>query len=907
MPSDRDTRHEPARESEPEDPSGQLELIRSKLRTILRLTEDIVIVLDRYGVVIDVSSQAEEVLGISLDTVIGKKRWEDFVPDDEKERLAGYFNDRASGTGNPPSTYTLRVLVPWGQRFMRANVDFIPGTEDRVVILKDLSEVLREQKRTAESEERYRTVIENTKDGILICTLDRILFVNTSFCSMTGMQREEIYTMSPMRFFHESDRRRLENMFVAGSGEDKVTQVLETSLRKSKGFLPAELSATPMVYRNTSAMLISIRDLTQRKRTEKQLKEQHKLLKAIVDNSPVGVSVHDRYGTLLLANASWRAIWGKTPEDLKEKMVPRKELRMDSRDTYLGDYTDDVERIYRKGGELYIPILKVSKPVPGAASYISHHFYALMDDMGEVDKVVILTLDLTGSLRMKDELQETRELYQDLFSNIPVAVYRTTLETGGRIVSANPEMIRMFHGDRGSSFDNITVKDLYVDSSRRKELMRRLADDEEVQGFEAELRRIDGSTFLGSISARKVTGRTGEPSYIEGIIRDITDQRRMEEELLNIEHLESIGTLAGGIAHDFNNLLMAIQGCISLAREEDDPRECRRHLDSTEKAIGEATVLTRQLLTFAKGGVPVKESVDVESCVREAVLFSLRGSDAEAEFDFQDDIDMISADREQIAQVLQNMTLNSLQAMSGGGTITVSCSAVQFDRDNENELNPGSYIEISLRDNGRGIPARDLKKIFNPYFTTKPDGTGLGLATSYSIIRRHAGAIRVYSTEGEGTEFIIYLPTCKDTAADPGKGPAEREGGEGTGACRLLIMDDDPKVREVLGSMLKVLGHQVTECTDGVEAVELYRMGISSGRPFDAVIMDLTVPGGMGGEKAIDHLRKLDPRVKAIVSSGYANNPVLSSYIEYGFSGSLVKPFSIAVLREELDSVLSQE
>lgn len=899
------------RRSGPEAPEGhmadiidQLRLSRSKLSTILRLTEDVVIVLDKLGTVIDVSAHAEEVLGSGLDEVIGKARWEDFVPDDEKERLTGYFNDRASGTGNPPSTYTLRVLVPDGQRFMRANVDFIPGTEDRVIILKDLSEVVKEQRRTAESEERYRTVIENTKDGILICTMEKILFANSSFCEMTGLPREEIYTLSPVRLFQEVDRTRFESLFQGPGQEEKNTPVFETGVRKKQGFLPAELSATPMIYRNTEAMLISVRDLTQRKEAERQLKEQHDLLRAIVDNSPVAVSVHDRFGTLLLANASWRAIWGKSIEDLKEKMVPRKKLRMDRRDSYLGDYIKDVEKVYKEGGELFIPILKITNPVPGAAEFISHHFYALMDEEGSVDKVVILTLDLTESLRMKDELQETRDQYRDLFSNIPVAVYRTTLESGGRLVSANPEMLRMFGIDSLADIGNVTVKDLYADSDRRTELMRSLADQDEVKGFEAELRRSDGSTFLGSITARKVTGRDGEPSYVEGIIRDITDQRRMEEELLNIEHLESIGTLAGGIAHDFNNLLMAIQGSISLASEEKDTERTLEHLRETEESIQEATVLTRQLLTFAKGGVPVKESVDVETCVREAVKFSLHGSDVEAEFDFQRDLDKISADREQIAQVVQNLALNSLQAMPSGGRIEVSCSNVCLEPDNEPGLKPGDYVRLSIRDNGKGIPARDLKKIFNPYFTTKPDGTGLGLATSYSIVKRHSGAIRVSSEEGEGAEFLIYLPSQEVTAKKrtPEKPAIETE----TGPLRILIMDDDRKVREVLGSMLEALGHQVTDCTDGLQAVELYGLGMSSDKPFDVVIMDLTVPGGMGGEAAVDKLRKLDTEVRAIVSSGYANNPVLSSYSDYGFSGSLVKPFSLSVLRNELASVMGK-
>lgn len=882
-----------------------LRLSRSTLNTVLKLTEDIVIIIDKNGFVTNVSPRAEEMLGISLKDTLGRKKWDDFVPEDERERLGRYFVDRARGVGSPPSTYTLRVLISGGQRFVRANVDFIPGTEDRVVILKDLSEVLKEQRRTAESEERYRTVIENTKDGILICTHDRILFANKSFCGMTGLPREEIYTLPPTRLFHDSDGMVLRSLLSGPDAMNRKTQVLETSVRKKQGFLPAELSATPMNYRNTDAVLMSVRDLTRRREAERQIRENHKLLKAIVDNSPVGVSVHDRFGTLLMANASWRAIWGKSVDDLKENMAPRQEFRMDERDSYLVDYLQDVERVYREGGELYIPILQPSDPPPGAAEYISHHFYALMGEDGEVDKVVVLTLDLTESLRTKDELRETRDQYRELFRNIPIAVYRTSLEDGGRIISANPAMVSMFRAGGRSDLDRITVRELYADPVGRKKLMERLGNEEEVQGFEVELRRLDGSTFLGSISARKVLGREGRPDSIEGIIMDITDQKRMEEELLNIEHLESIGTLAGGIAHDFNNLLMAIQGSVYLAREEKDPATAREYLRDTEESINEATNLTRQLLTFARGGVPVKQSLDVETCVREAVLFSLRGSEAEAVFDFQDELNRIDADREQIVQVLQNMALNSVQAMSGGGRIKVGCSNVHLDRDNQADLKPGDYVRLSIKDDGEGIPDDDLKKIFNPYFTTKPDGTGLGLSTSYSIVKRHGGVIRVFSEEGIGTEFVIYVPSVTGGGEKETEGSVKHGKDRTMGSARVLIMDDDPRVRQVLGSMLAALGHSVTESVDGREAVELYRQGMASGRPFDAVIMDLTVPGGMGGEAAIEELRKMDPDVKAIVSSGYANNPVLSSYGDYGFYGSLVKPYSLSLLRDELDSVLT--
>ena len=585
-------------------------------------------------------------------------------------------------------------------------------------------------------------------------------------------------------------------------------------------------------------------------------------------------------------------------------MKPRTELRMNEKDNYLGKNIRDVERVYRKGGELFIPKIRIPNPSSGGAEYISHHFYAIMDDRDEVDMVVILTLDLTESLKTKIELEETRDKYRELSGNIPVALYRTTLESGGRIVSANPEMYRMFREDESEHFEGISAEDLYVDPVQREELKRRLQEKKEVRSFETELKRMDGSSFLASISARMIVNKNLEENYIEGIIRDITDERRMEEELQNIEHLESIGTLAGGIAHDFNNLLMTIQGNISLAHIEKDPARLRKHLEEAEASIEKATILASQLLTFSRGGNPLKEVIDVPTFIRESVIFALRGSDVEAVFNFDNNLKQMEADSEQIAQVIQNVCLNSVQAITGSGRITVSCSNVELKADAQVEF--GEYIRLSIKDTGQGIPPDDLKKIFNPYFTTKPDGSGLGLSTSYSIVTRHSGTIKVYSEEGKGTEFVIYLPAAeKDTGTlDEEKDPKEENPSI---SARILIMDDDPKVRNVLSGMLEILGYSVTESSDGIKAIELYREGIATGKPFDAVIMDLTVPGGMGGETAIEKLKQIDSDVRAIVSSGYANNPVLSSFTDYGFEGRLTKPFRLSTLKKELYTVLKRK
>ncbi len=888
-------------------PKDKRDLSGPTLSTILRLSEEIVLVLDKNGIVIEASKRVEELLEMPREDIIGKLSWTDYISEEDIKRATGYFVDRMKGTGNPPSTYTLGVTLPGQEsRLMRVNVDFIPGSGNRVVIMKNLSDIVFEQEKASENKVRYRAVVENTQDGILICTKDRILFANNSFSRMTGLSKEELFTLSPVDFFPKTDLKKIESLFLESGNCKQEATGFEIRIKLKKGFLHAELFSIPMAYQDKEAVFISLRDLTQWKDTEKKLNESHKLMKAVVDNSPLGISVHDRNGTLLMANASWRAIWNKSIEEMKENMVPRTELRMDKKDSYLGEYIDEVEAVYRKGGELYIPKLEISNPSHRGADFISHHFYALKDDNGEVDKVVILTLDLTESMKTLGELMETRIQYKELTGNIPVAVYRTTLGFGGKIVFSNPEMNRMFFGEETGNFDGVSVKDLYADPSGRKEFIDSLKENNEVRGFEAELKRTNGSTFLASITGRKVTSFDGKEEYIEGIIRDITDQRRIEEELQRMDHLESIGTLAGGIAHDFNNLLMAIQGNISLALNEEDLSKLTMRLGEAEASIEGASILTRQLLTFARGGVPLKISLDVASLIRESVLFSLRGSGVGVVFDFEDGLTNIEADREQIAQVIHNMMLNSVQAMIDGGRITVSCSNAELTVDSDTNLETGEYVKISIKDTGIGIPPDELKKIFNPYFTTKPDGSGLGLSTSYSIVSRHSGTINAYSEEGRGTEFVIYLPTTDRE----GKITVPEDISESVDVsvkASILIMDDNPRVRDVLAGMLDVLGHDVTESADGAEAIELYQERFSSGEPFDAVIMDLTIPGGMGGEVAIEKLQKIDPDVRAIVSSGYASNTVLSNYTDHGFSGRLLKPFRISTLKKELNTVLTRD
>ncbi len=386
------------------------------------------------------------------------------------------------------------------------------------------------------------------------------------------------------------------------------------------------------------------------------------------------------------------------------------------------------------------------------------------------------------------------------------------------------------------------------------------------------------------------------------VITDITARKKMEEEILKAQKLESLSILAGGIAHDFNNILTGILGNISFAGMllDREPLRAAERLAEAEQASLRAKDLTHQLLTFSKGGSPIRSLRDIKSLIEEAARFATRGSIVSLRFEIAQDLWAAEVDEGQINQVVNNLVINAVQAMPEGGTITIRADNIVLREGEKPFLKAGNYVRISIQDQGMGIPAHLLGKIFDPFFTTKQKGSGLGLSTVYNIIRNHNGSIALDSTLGAGSAFTFHLPASSQTI------PRAVETGDITERfdARVLVMDDEPMVRDLAGVILRSLGCTVQCAEDGQAMLKMYREAKDSGEPYDLVIMDLTVPGGMGGKEAIKELLSFDPGAKAIVSSGYSNDPIMAECLRYGFTAILVKPYRIKEMFEALRKTL---
>jgi PAS domain S-box-containing protein len=526
---------------------------------------------------------------------------------------------------------------------------------------------------------------------------------------------------------------------------------------------------------------------------------------------------------------------------------------------------------------------------------------ALTDEKGAITGSVLILRDITAQKKAETALRESEEGFRDIVENSVEPIFSVDLK--GRIMACNRATCAVLGAAErlivGTSFKQ------WMEPSTAETVMAAFngvfVSGLPLHDVRFEALRQDGRPLAVRGNVRLLV-KGGEPIGFQAMMRDVSDQQRLDAQLQRSEKLEAIGTLAGGIAHDFNNFLAAIMGYLNLARlNAENDADVVRYLDSAEKVVSRASSLTRQLLTFSKGGKPIKELLPVASLVDEAATIALgKASGCRHEIHLAPDLRPVLADRGQIVQVLTNLLINARQAMPEGGLIRISarnCPVAALGQ--VGNLEPGNYVAVTVADQGPGIPESVRRRVFDPFFTTKKGGSGLGLATSHSIITRHGGHIEVDPAPARGAAVTFHLPAVDGRVETPA--PVARDLHPGSG--RILLMDDEESIRELCRDALSLAGYTVDVVDEGQKAIDRVKQALATGITYDLAIFDLTIPGGMGGMEAFGAIAHLAPAIKGIVTSGYSQNPVISDPQLYGFAAALQKPFRISDLTAAVKQV----
>ncbi len=766
----------------------------------------------------------------------------------------------------------------------------------------------------------FQSVIAAITEPILVLNSDlKCAFVNKSFIEMFGIDSTKIKDVSVFEigdgFLNLEDLRNLLDELLSIHRDFDGYEVNLKLLNIGERIM--SLNATD-VHQKTDEerlLLLSFIDITERKMAEKKQREDEEKYRSLYETSQDSI--------MILEPPDWSFTAGN-PATIKM-------FQCETEEEFTSRQPWKLSPEYQPDGQ--ISAIKAQEMIERAVQNGSNYFEWTHNRLnGEVFPATVLlsrieirgktvlqatVRDITGRKQIEEELRTHRfhleEIVKDRTDELEESEkkYRTLVEQshdgiyiygGNRFLFVNDRVCDLTMRTRnellGMDFSNL----LHPDDIEMINADGTIRDDfSEVSNvFQVRLIRGDGEVRNIECSVRNLT-YNGEDAIL-GVARDITTLKKLEDEQRKIEKLESLGLLAGGIAHDFNNFLTAIIGNISLARTMVEPgSDLYEILTSCEHAASKASSLPRQLLTFSRGGDPVMTRVSIAKLLRESTGFVLSGSNVTSEYSIADDIWSMIADREQIGQVISNIVINAYQAMPDGGCIHVSAENITIGENNAIAIPEGSYVMINITDEGYGIDENHLGRLFDPFFTTKQNGTGLGLSTAYSIIRKHRGHIKVETETGKGSIFKIYLPADSTWPEDNQKPEPKK-----LSAGRILVMDDQELVRDTVLNMLRGLRYEVDLAADGDETIEKYKERMDSQERYDAVILDLTIPNGLGGVETMKELKNLDPDVIAIVSSGYSNAPVMADYSSYGFAGVMMKPYSISQLSDLLRDILGE-
>ncbi|OGP24017.1 MAG: hypothetical protein A2X93_08255 [Deltaproteobacteria bacterium GWC2_56_8] len=762
------------------------------------------------------------------------------------------------------------------------------------VFLRDITEI----KKSSEKNTVLSGALDQSPSPVIITdTAGKIEYVNRRFTEAMGVSCEDAVGTTPCFLDHnESTKSYIDSLWetirggrtwrgdvccVSRDGKTRWDLVTVSPIKDALG---------------ATSHFITVRiDDAERKRAEDALRESEERYRMLHSTAFDGMIIADSSGSITESNPSAEKMFGYG----KGELIGREIIELMPqrfRAVHAAGFKKFLETgVSRSQGK----VLELEGLKKDGATFPIELIIGNFTVNGST--LITATLrDITVRKQTEDAL---RKIQEDLAEAQKVAHIgswsRDLIEDK---VTWSDEMYRIFGLDRerfGARHESFIAAVHPDDRETVERAVRKCIEGSPNDHLEFRIVRPDKTvrTVVARCEVRR--GDKGKPVTIFGTTQDITEQKALETETIKAQKLESLGVLAGGIAHNFNNLLTGILGNIFLAKGSVAGGDALKRLEEAERGIGMAKDLTSRLLTFSMGGSPVKHLASVSELVTESAGFVLSGSSVRPEYSIPDGLWAIEADTGLISQVIQNLVMNAAQAMPDGGVVKVSCDNAEVSG-GDNPLKDGRYVKITVADNGVGIPHENMERIFDPYFTTKEYGTGLGLSASYSIIKNHDGHISVESTPGKGSAFFVYLPASRSTRPEALKTLSTVVCGSG----RVLVMDDEEVVRDTAGAILGVLGYTAAYAKDGAEAIEAYMEARDNGEPFDAVIMDLTVPGGMGGKEAMEMLLQIDPSVKAIVSSGYSNDPIMSEFARSGFKAVIPKPYTVAEFSSTVNRVI---
>ena len=880
-----------------------------RFRTLLDNLRDIVVTCHSSGTITSLNPAFEAVTGWPREGMIGKPMIAMLHADDNPATAAAVA---ACLRGETVAPFEARTVTKAGQT-LTLEFHITPQVKDGAVtgllgVARDITVRKQAEQELRRSEHYYHGLFEHAHDPIIVLAPEgeRVLDVNPRACEVYGFTRQEFLAMSLEAISRDVER-----------GRQQIRQTLErgsylnfetVQFRKDGTALTIEVNASVIDFNGRPAILSINRDVSERRRAEAELRASEALTRAVVEHSPIGISVRSPQGRLLSYNRAWQEIWSMTEQEIRQDLeTERAELRFDRKDNYLRDWLPQVERIYRQGGTLFIPELTIAKPAIGGERHIAQYFYAIPGAGAAVDRVVIITQDITEHRQSLQEItilaqaiKSTSECIsitddQDILLFVNDSFCRTYGYTREQLIGRHIGMVLSPQQDQSCLVD-IPARTL-------------------AGGWQGELlnRRRDGSDFPIFLSTAVVRDEHGAPAAMIGVARDITEQKRAEaqreklrEAVLQAQKLEAMSTMAGGVAHDFNNLLTVIQGSaemLHLGLREGDPL-----LADVERIVGaaaQAAGLTHQLLLFSR-----RQPLDLAACnVNRAVEDLLRAmreripAAVRVELALADDLKPARGDGAAVGQALEALLANALEAMPQGGTLAVrteNCLLDEAAAATMPEGRSGPFVRVTVADSGGGIGAGQAPHIFEPFYSTKGAGRGLGLSAAYGIVKQFDGWITFYSEPGQGTVFSVYLPQHMAEQARPAvAAPAPETAG---GQQLVLMVEDEPGIMKVFSSILRMKGYRVAEAADLAQARAQFQQ---SSAEIALVFSDILLPDGNGLD-LVEELSAIKPGVKVVLTSGYTEDDARLARIKQRGYAFLPKPYNLPSLLRVLGETLAK-